>query len=200
MLTFVTALFVCIGFVAAVEFTAGNLSYEWFGIDWRSDTRSFLIDSVGLSTEFVCGYISFAMIDVPAWVCYTIVASGLGLIRSKRGLITGLALITSICLWDFTSDHFSGLQSNVNLRLVSLFGVAITAMSFFITRKLRGRLNEPTDRKPNRLLVGIGALTLVASLIVSAYGWWLVDLNRKAGLQVQEMFDGTALDPTPNEN
>ena len=144
-LTLVTALFVCIGFVAAVDFTAFHQSCEWFGIDWQDNTRSYLIDTVGLSSDFVCGYVTFAMIDLPAWVCYMIVASVLGLIRTKWGLITGLAFITSILLWDWTSDYFSGLHNMIYLRLVSLFGVTIVALCFVVAKKLRGRVTNPSE-------------------------------------------------------
>lgn len=44
---FVSTIPVCVGAIAAIEFIAGNQSYVWFGIDWYSDVRHFLINDVG---------------------------------------------------------------------------------------------------------------------------------------------------------
>ncbi|WP_425399795.1 hypothetical protein [Aeoliella sp.] len=188
LFTLVSAIPVCIGVVAAVEFTAFEQSYEWFGIDWYSGVRHFLMDSVGVPPGFVARYVTFAMADMPAWFCYSIIAIALGLIRSKWALVVGTAFILSIFIWDLMSDCFSGLHAQTNLRIVSLFGVALAAACFAITRRIRGR-SLVSDHKTGRSAMGITCLAIVLTLAVSMYGWWLVGLTRQAGLEVQEMFN-----------
>lgn len=187
LLTFVTAVPVCIGIVAAVEFTASYQSYEWFGGAWYSDVRHFLVDRVGVPVSFVARYVSFAMIDVPGWVCCVAIAFVLGLIRSKLAFIVGVAFIPSVCVWDFTSDYFSGLHGHLNLRLVSLFGVSVIALSFAVSRRIRGG-TQMREQKTGRIAIGFTCVAIGASLAVSQYGWSLVNLHREAGLEVQEMF------------
>ncbi len=186
-LAFITSIPVCVGVVAAIEFTASNQSYEWFGIDWYNNVRHFLIDDVGVPSDFVTGYVSFAIVDVPAWICYAVTAFILGLLRSKWTFTIGVAFILSIFIWDLTSDYFSGLHGHINLRLVSLLGVVVAAMCFAFARRIRGRSRKP-DRKNSRILMAFNCVAIVAMLAVAAYGWWLVELSREAGLEVQEWF------------
>lgn len=187
LLTFATALPVCIGVIEAVEFTAFNQSFEWFGIDWHSDVRHFLVDKVGVPSDFVAGYVTFAMTDLPAWVCYSMIALFLGLLRSKWSFPAGVAFIVAIFVRDLMSDYFSGLHGFVNLRLVSLFGVVVAALCFASTRRIRSTSHFP-NRKPGRLTTAFTCLAIVALLAASAYGWWLVDLDYKAGIEVQRTF------------
>ena len=177
VLTFITAVPVCMGVVVAVESAASNQSYEWFGIEWRSNVRHFLIDSVGLPMNFVTGYVSFAMIDLPAWICYSVIALTLGLIRSKWAMMIGVTFIMSVFAWDLASDYFSGLGGQINTRLVSMFGVAVPALSFALARVVRGHTDVP-KRKTGRVAIGFTCLAIVISLATSIYGWWIVGQNR----------------------
>lgn len=187
LLTLVTAMPVCIGVVAAVEFTAFNLSFEWFGIDWYNDVRHLLIDNVGVPSNFVARYVSGAMFDLPAWVCYAVIGLIFGLSRSKWSFTIAVSFILSIFVWDLMSDYFSGLHGHINRRLVSLFGVLVATLFFGVARKSRGR-SHVAERGTGRLAKGFTCLALIASLGVSIYGWWLVDLDRKAGLEALDMF------------
>jgi hypothetical protein len=190
LLTFVTAIPVCIGVIAAVECTAFDQSVEWFGTGWYGVVRRFLIDNVGLPSNFVTGYVSFAMIDFPAWICYAMIASILGLIRSKWSLTIGVAFILSIFVWDLIFDSFSGLHGYINLRLVSLFGVVVAALCFAITRRIRGGSHAP-DRTTGQLAKGLICLAILATLAVSIYGWWLVAVVREASSEHQEMLSNS---------
>jgi hypothetical protein len=186
LLAFVTAIPFCVGAVAAIKFAACTTSYTWFGVAWYSAVREFLIYDVGMSASFVCGYVTFAMLDVPAWICYFAIASILGLIRSNWTYIIGIAFIAAILLCDFASNFFSGIYSNINLRLVSLFGAFGTATCFTIARKIRGNAFV-SKRKVSRMRRVLTYLAIAVSLAVSVFGWWLIDVDRKAGLEAQKI-------------
>ena len=147
-----------------------------------------MIDNVGASVSFVTGYVSFAMIDVPSWVCYCVIAFGLGLLRTTWAFWSGVAFLVSIALWDLLSDFFSGLHGHVNLRFVSLFGVCLAAACFIVARRLRGGRSETSHISPTGFSMGVSVVALIGTLAVSVYGWWLIGLNRQAGIEIQEWF------------
>ena len=188
LLWLTAAIPISVGVVAAIEFAAFIQSYEWFGIDWHSYVRDYLTSNIGMSPHFVARYITFAMHDVSAWVCYAFIALLLGLVRSKWAYIGGVAFVASILAWDFMSDYFSGMHHLIYLRLVSLFGVIVAGLFFLFARRIRGR-KPASERKPGRIALGFTYLVLIAIFATSAFGWWFIDEDRKAGLEVQKIFN-----------
>lgn len=180
LLTFVTALPVSIGVVAAVESTANKLSDNWFGTAWYGDVRRFLIYKLSLPSDFVTGYVSHALIDLPAWTCYAALALILGLIRPQWSSTIGLAFVMSILAWDLLSDTFYGLHARINLRLESLFGAVLVSTFYAVARRFRRRVHI-TDNRPRRLEMSLMYFALAATFAISIYGWWLVDASRKEG-------------------
>jgi len=185
LLTFVTAIPVCIGVIAAIEFTASKKSLNWFGSAWHSDVRHFLVDNVGLPLNFVTGYVSFALIDLPAWACYAAIALVFGVIRSNWSFTIGGAFILSIFVWDLMSDYFVGFHTWINFRFVSLFGVVLATSCFAVTRRIRG-CSHVLARRTDRIAKGFIYLFIVATVAMSIYGWWIVDASRRVGLEFQD--------------
>lgn len=188
LLFIVAALPICMGVVAAVEFTAWDVAGTWIGIDWWNAARQFLLDDVGLSADFVARYVTFALHDIAAWVCYCIIALALGIFRHAWAQRSGVVFLVSIILYDLLADYHSGLHHLLNLRLVSLFGVLLATICFLAGRKLPPALPAASPRKPSRLCLATWTIGIAAILAMSIYGWWLIEIGRQAGLEVQKLF------------
>ena len=185
----ITSVAICIGVIATIEFAASIISDGWFGSAWRNTVTWFLIESLGFSDGFVGGYVTFALISVPSWICYCSILFLVGLFQARWTHRTGITILASIALFDFMSDSFFGRQFQLYLRLVSLSGVVLATVCFIAARKLRTRkASNPaihSRRFPNVLLV----VSLAALIGISAFGWWLIGLNHEVALEFRTLLE-----------
>jgi len=187
LLLVISAFPVCIGIASAIEYSASNLWEELFGFDWRYTVRRTLIDDVGIPVDFVTEYVTFAINKVPAWVCYCVISSILGLLRTKWVDLSCIVFIISIGLWDFYSDYIIGLHASLNLRVVSLFGVFLATVCLFGARKLRRHHAMTSLRNYDPLWIGIYTIAIAGIISISVYGWFIISLHRSSGIELQKL-------------
>lgn len=140
------------------------------------DIRDFLLNQ-GISPNIVV-YITFALDDALAWLCYCIIALILGTLRNEWAFRLGIAFLISIGLRDFLYDCLGGVQWLLGLRLISLLGVLLAAATFALARTLRGG-REPSGRKISALARVLWIIAVIGTIAVSVHGWRMIDVEHK---------------------
>ncbi|MEM6692353.1 MAG: hypothetical protein AAF664_23180 [Planctomycetota bacterium] len=187
LLTFVAALPICVGLASVAENLTWSATSGLIDVQWYGEIRRFLVDR-GVATYVVTGYVSFVLLDLPSWFCYSLIALAIGLMGSRVSLPIAIAFVFSVFFRDLLLDSFGGSQFWLNLRVVSAIGTSLTLLGYVTGRYLNAGRGSSGRRGQERITAG-NVVAVVCFTAASMYGWWIVGKERVEIKEIQEEFE-----------